>query len=604
MPTSSVPARSALFILIALFIFAACGPTPTPQPTDTPAPSATPSFTPSPSPTITPSPLPGDATQTFILSIDDNGYNHLFAYEPRRLMPSRLTNGQWDDITPSLSPDGSTVVFASNRNEYWDLYTLDLTTGLIGRLTDSPEVEGNPAWSPDRQWIVYDTLIDGQLEISILSTVNNGQIIRLTSDPSADQDPVWSPQGRQMAYVSNRSGNNDIWIANLDKPDEGRFVNISNSPEAEEIHPVWSPDGSRLAWAARSPNQPDSIFIWDGNRPELPARRIAPGDWPVWNEAGDQISSRLRDANQDYLVSYSLDGILTLPPTPVPYLRGLDWRIQRVGSFPIIFYNQAVVTPTSLWQIQIQLITDIPNQRAAVVFLQNVQAPNPYLHDAVDEAFYALRRRVILETGWDALASLEDAYTPLTSKLDPGRGQDWLYTGRAFSLNPLTTRAGWMIATREDINGQTYWRIYLRALAQDGSMGEPLRERPWDLNARYNLDPLAYEQGGAYTPGVPDGYWVDFTALAQSFGWQRLPALSNWRTYYKGTQFNEFILTGGLDWRAAMLQLYPQDVFVTPTVVIPPTRTLTVTPTGYRYKSPTPTTTSTSTPRPTFTPSP
>jgi hypothetical protein len=53
-----------------------------------------------------------------------------------------------------------------------------------------------------------------------------------------------------------------------------------------------------------------------------------------------------------------------------------------------------------------------------------------------------------------------------------------------------------------------------------------------------------------------------------------------------------------------MLQLYPPDIFVTPTVVIPPTRTPTETPKGYRYKTATPTVTFTPTPRPTFTPSP
>jgi TolB protein len=282
----------------------------------------------------------------------------------------------------------------------------------------------------------------------------------------------------------------------------------------------------------------------------------------------------------------------------------MDWHLERVTAIPLQFFKAALLTPTALWQMQIQLVADIPSQRASVIKLLEVEAPHPYLHDAVNESFNALRQRVILETGWDALSSLENAYTPLTSSLDPGKGQDWLYTGRAFALNPLTLNAGWMAVIREEIGGQTYWRIYLRSVAQDGSQGEPLRTLPWDLTARYNLDPLAYDQGGVYAKSIPTGFWVDFTALAHRFGWQRIPALSNWRSYFKGTQFNEFILTNGLDWRAAMLQLYPADVFVTPTVIIPPTRTSTATPKGYRYKTATPTVTYTPTPRPTFTPSP
>jgi TolB protein len=219
------------------------------------------------------------------------------------------------------------------------------------------------------------------------------------------------------------------------------------------------------------------------------------------------------------------------------------------------------------------------------------------MHDLADEAFVALRERVQLEVGWDALAALENAFVPITTSLDPGFGEDWLYTGRAFAINSLMTNAGWMVAVREDFGAQTYWRLYLRAQLQDGSLGEPLRDTPWDLSARYNLDPQIYEQGGTYSD-VPEGYWVDVTSLAMQYGWERVPALPNWRTFYRGARFSEFALTNGLDWYSAMLQLYPPDVLVTPTRVLPPTITPSRTP------LPTWTPLPTRTPRPTFTPSP
>ena len=53
----------------------------------------------------------------------------------------------------------------------------------------------------------------------------------------------------------------------------------------------------------------------------------------------------------------------------------------------------------------------------------------------------------------------------------------------------------------------------------------------------------------------------------------RVPALPNWRTFYRGARFTEFTLSGGLDWYSAMLELYPPDVLVTPTRVLPPTIT-------------------------------
>lgn len=154
-----------------------------------------------------------------------------------------------------------------------------------------------------------------------------------------------------------------------------------------------------------------------------------------------------------------------------------------------------------------------------------------------------------------------------------------------------------MAIIREDFGQQTYWRIFLRTTAQDGSQGAPLTQVPWDFSARTG-DPDAYENGGRLASSIPSGYWFDLTSLAIQYGWERLPALTNWRTYYAGARFNELAFTQGLDWQTAMLQLYPPEVLVTPTEVIPPTRTPTRTPMWYR--SPTPTSTPTS--RPTNTP--
>jgi TolB protein len=536
--------------------------------------------------------------------MNDNGYSHLFAYAPAKMAPVRLTSGQWDDITPSVNLDGTRVVFASNRNAYWDLYILNLADGQISRITDTPDFEGNPAWSPDNQWVIYETMTGDQMDIHLQSTTNPGQVIPLTNDPALDQEPAWSPLGRQVAFVSNRSGDNEIWVVDLDKADDSRYHNISQSPESSDTRPAWSPDGTRLAWAAHNLGEPDSIYTWDSRQPENPPVRAGSGDWPAWNASGSEIATRLAGPNQDYLVAYTLDGTLTLPPTPVNDIRGLDWHPERSTGLPNLFYKQAQITPTALWHRQSQLITDIPGKRASLVKLADVDAPHPYLHDSVNEAFEALRQRIIVDTGWDALASLENAYTPLTSSLDPGKGQDWLFTGRAFAINPLTLNAGLMVVTREEIDGRTYWRIFLKTVAQDGSQGEPLRVLPWDLTTRYSLDPSAYDQGGSYAKSIPPGYWVDLTALARRYSWERIPALDNWRSYFTGTQFNEFIQSDGLDWYAAMLQVYPEDVFITPTVVIPSTRTPTATPKGYRYKTPTPTPTSTPTMRPTYTPVP
>jgi TolB protein len=124
---------------------------------------------------------------------------------------------------------------------------------------------------------------------------------------------------------------------------------------------------------------------------------------------------------------------------------------------------------------------------------------------------------------------------------------------------------------REDYGAETYWRVFLRARFQDGTQGRPLPGLPWDLAARAGGDPRAYEQGGALAAIVPGGYWIDFTALAAAYGWERLPALTAWRSAYGAVRYNEFVLTDGLDWASAMLELYPPEALLTPTAIFPPT---------------------------------
>ena len=107
-----------------------------------------------------------------------------------------------------------------------------------------------------------------------------------------------------------------------------------------------------------------------------------------------------------------------------------------------------------------------------------------------DAQLDALRQGIGQVSGWNFLASLENAYLPLTSAGAPSITQNWLYTGRAIAVNTVPLDAGWMAVSREDLEGQTYWRVWVKCLKQDGSCGETVHTPTWDFPARASGDPV------------------------------------------------------------------------------------------------------------------
>jgi len=494
----------------------------------------------------------------FVFSMADGNNFHLFAYHPAYLPLTRMTNGIWDDCYPAISPDGTQLAFASNRDGAWDIYILNLNDGTITRLTNTLAYDSRPSWSPDGQWIAYESYINDNLEIVVQSTTDPTlPVLQLTDDPVADYAPSWSPSGRIIAFVSNRTGNEDIWLASLDETNN-RFKNVSQTPDAIEANPTWSPDGNQLAWS-KSDGNISTMWISDLVHPP---REMGDGTLAVWNPQSDQLGGILQSPNDTYLLGYHVqDTSISIQPIHLwGEVRGIVWAKGLLVQIAVDQYKtNSSATQVELWHVEVDATVTAPAGRDSIVPVQDVEAPYAFLDDQVDEAFTALKEATAAKTGWDFLASLENMYTPITQPVQPGIQQDWLITGRGIAVNPASYYAGWMAVSREDYFGATYWRIYLKARYQDGSQGEPVTQSVWDFTARYSGDTVGYEQGGQYL-NPPTGYWIDFTSLANRYGWSRLPAEGNWRTYFEGTRFNQLVFTGGLSWYEAMVQIYPPEV--------------------------------------------
>jgi len=512
-------------------------------------------------PTLLPAkPASNAASQAglIVFSMSDGEYKHLFAYHPSYLSVTRLTADAWDDESPSVSPDGTRIAYISNRFGIHDIFIWDLVNNTLTQMTNSNNYEGTISWSNDGSYIVYDVYQNDHFDLIIQSVNDLSEApIQLTDGTSNNFQPAWSPDGSQLAFVSDRNGRNEIWLAKLHDPAE-RFVKIIGSLEANFSHPSWSPDGTTLA-ICKQDNSNKIILVKTDSLDAEPAE-IGYGEDPAWMPDGSGILATINQPNQTEIIAYAAtDHHLMLPPIKMDgYLAGYDWKAGNLfQSVQGWMSHNVFPQPAPLWSDE-PSVTVGENGRRSLVDLQGVDAPQPSLSDAVDDSFSALRSLVDEKVGWDFLGILENAVLPPTSKDYPGIPENWLYTGRAIALNLAPYEAGWMVTTREEFAGELYWRVWIKCKVQDGTCGKPLETPIWDFNSRYEGDILAYENGGRMLP-APSGYWIDFTDLALRYGWKRLPSLNNWRSYFQGIQFNVYVLKEELSWTQALLEIYPPD---------------------------------------------
>ncbi len=123
--------------------------------------------------------------------------------------------------------------------------TCHQTRGAISRIQQLTHEGRNlrPAWSPDGQKVAFYSNRTGNDDIWVAS-LDNGEEIQLTTDPASDRRPNWSPDGIWIAFDSDRSGDRDIWII---KADGSELKQLTSNPR-EELFASWSTDGRKIAF--------------------------------------------------------------------------------------------------------------------------------------------------------------------------------------------------------------------------------------------------------------------------------------------------------------------------------------------------------------------
>jgi tricorn protease len=181
---------------------------------------------------------------------------NLFAYDLKTKQTKKITNHtEYDVLWPSA--DKTQIVYenggyiwrydtASGKNER---VPIKVSGDLPGRMPYFKNVKGNIDWytvSPTGVRALFGARGD-----VFTAPVKNGEIRNLTQSSGVRElDPIWSPDGRLIAYLSDRSGEYEIYVRNADGSGDERKVTSGN--DIWRFPMVWSPDSKLLVFADKT----------------------------------------------------------------------------------------------------------------------------------------------------------------------------------------------------------------------------------------------------------------------------------------------------------------------------------------------------------------
>jgi len=290
----------------------------------------------------------------------------------------KLTDAPGEEVTPSLSPDGKFVAYASRAAGNMDIYVLRAGGRIPVNLTaDSPADDTEPAFSPDGSRIAFRSERDGG-GIFVMGATGES-VVRLQD---AGYRPAWSPDGTRLVVASAdfehpaaRPARSELWVIEVASGREEKIY------DGDAVQPAWSPSGHRIAFWAIPPasGQRD---IWtipaEGGTP-VAVTSDPPLDWnPVWGPDGRHIYFSSQRGGSMNLWRVAIDeatGATLGTPEPVTFGAGSEIHsasLSRDG-------RQIVTVGSVLFQSVRRAALDLEHGRTTVDPAVMQRSSNPIL---------------------------------------------------------------------------------------------------------------------------------------------------------------------------------------------------------------------------------
>lgn len=226
------------------------------------------------------------------------------------------------EISPAWSPDGSEIVFVSNRGHIYG-------TGGFWRMKAEPGAEAReihyeettwrarPDFSPDGTRLVYSSYLGQAWNQIWLMPSQGGDVFPISYGAYDNINPRWSPDGKQIAFISNCGGNTSLWVQTI--PGGAQTEIIAKQRR------YWKPMGQVSIAVFDEAGRPTAarIFITASDR-----RAYAPDD--AWMQADDSFV-RSERAFEAHYFDITGKSVVTVPTgkLAIEVMKGFEYRVEK-----------------------------------------------------------------------------------------------------------------------------------------------------------------------------------------------------------------------------------------------------------------------------------